>query len=651
MPATLDEMHAIAERSLALFEWYMHTNEVEDDDDLRGRALEVAREVSAAGLRFAAALAAANGSPELIPLVHSMTEPLLRASEYYDDGLSDVDRAIKSTLANAEVDAAVRALAQHHAPRFRVAAATGISPDTPAGLALLLVLARDAEPSVRKAARDKLGPERAPAWWSGLFDGEPIARLPRRGRARAEQAVKRVAELGDERWPKAEQIAEMVKELGFLPPPLVFEASRRLLGVDQSHQLRYRVGLLSCFLRQPAAGAPLLALLKAYGDRDDHYWLKEAVAAASGALPRARRHAMAVHLAMSVAELPPEAVTGGWPALVTEVAATLLPPSSDPTPLLEALLPILRAGDPSYNAYTLFNRIEGAGAEHKRVTSRIVELALGDDLAGWRLFSPRHETLLNRASIATRRAAAQRFLTSDEPSRVKWALAQLLGPCHDARRDGPRFAIVARCFADDRLRPNLDHTLAISFRRQRMRAGQATFDEALATLKAIDALWGGFGSVADDAARIEKAARRGLGDVLGPTSLRGPITSEEWSIYRELRATSSLSDRELSLALMCIPGGPRIPSDDAVVALAIERSKVERMYVLWTAWAIQASPTPGDVERLDAILPFAERTYGRSQVLEARDVVVAALGIAAQPEAAPPPPGGDDDEDDWDDDD
>ena len=219
--------------------------------------------------------------------------------------------------------------------------------------------------------------------------------------------------------------------------------------------------------------------------------------------------------------------------------------------------------------------------------------------------------------------------------------------------DDPRFR--KALWSSDKLRERICPLV-----RPALRAGGLEFSEAVNVMLIIDEVYGG---AVEHVRGFQRRAARNKGEeetaetyyqllqeriepYLGPAELRGPITEEEWRIYRAARDRHVFEDyHDWFMASVTLPPGPWQPED---------RLFFERMVAAWRGGdrslsrpiggALVDHPTVEDLPLFDELLAHEEESWSREFVQREKRQAMVQLGLLPSDEDE------DEDDEDYDDD-
>jgi hypothetical protein len=658
--ATPEELRRLARRAIAAVHLHFQGSSLVDDEEEERQNERF--QTALAALRYCAAMAVHLGATSLLDV---LVEALLAFPELHlvveDDDVHGLAGAVGRLLERgAQVTPEVSRLSASEDPRLRWHVARGLAPVGPEAIAVLEGLAADANADVRAEARGKLRERGEVPWWRGKLSRDPLPALSPEERARHAEALARISAILDEPSEKQDGLrAELVELAGTLPDAVMIDLGATLLrGIEGGWEAE--APLATRLASRPGSEEAIFGLLRVWTDADLSYHGVLLMKAALGALAGPRRGEVCWALARFALGASDEARDARRSAemMAAEIAGEAWPPGEDTEPLLDALLLVEPLAGSWHDriASALSRALRHPPAAPERMIQRAVEARLSGFPGRSAAFGAALQALLEAAPGQVLRATALAARDSDELDTVRWGVGQLLGQAWDAALDPPRPELVEALCGVPRMRAALltlhpQHRMAIAPLRRALRAGQLTYHEALTTVRAVGAIYGGLDTSglyesarpgAPERRRAEaederRQLREDLAPFLGPPELRGPPTDEEWSTLRALRRASSEHERYAALLNLCVPEGPTWhPEDRALVdeGLAAARAgKAEAVSLV--AEALTIKPQPGDLAILDELIALAadDDEYGPRQC---KLVVARALGAAAPPPAPAP---------------
>lgn len=566
-----------------------------------------------------------------------------------------------------------RAMATSPSADVRRALAEHLTPNAPDAIEVLQTLAQDPDRRVREEARKSLGPDLAPQWWTGLFVADPVARLGKGEAQRAAPALGRLKKLAEQRWfqVRKDEDKELTAIVRALPDVLAVELAESHL---KRPRIRFASGAVAAeMLKRPGAVEAFTRVITHQVERNEAhaYDLDTLVESAAKGVPDQQRIHVALALARIACKAPWHERSDHDADLVpwARVAGKLWPPRADPTPMIDLILGMEQPeeepepGTVDWVANGLSDNLKPTAKVLAPLFPRLFEAQLAGARGPWRPLRSDLRTWLDLAPVKMLREAALKGVRSDDPDVCQWALEQLLGRAHRPREDGQPLETVERFWSMPRTRAAmLDHH-ALRWKsvvplRRALREGTLDLEGAAAALSAIDHVYGGmahgvaFGVREPERAEAERGEhRKELKAYLGPRALHGPITDEEWRIYRSLRdaamrAGTVTTWRNVLTHFPVVPEGPWDPSDFAVIEHALAAPKKEPMCIAM-ALCINARVEHFPLwERLLAETPDPD---DRRWVRGARKHVHEALGIEPPARTAAQEQDDEDEDDGWDD--
>ncbi len=440
----------------------------------------------------------------------------------------------------------VSRLAEHPWGNVRYYVARSASPDTPAGVSALTRLCRDGDSVVKKTALERLRASRDVSFWQTAFSADPFAGLHPRAQKRLQKPVAVVCEAftpgeagrrGDDPRPGAtERYAEA---LAALPDRLVIDHARTVLP-GSGYRSPFAAVTLQALGARPDSMDTVLAMVPRWEHELSHrpgialYFQAVATTSPSNRVRCVLRLTRWAH----DAEQDADSALSMWSLLNEASLKSLWPPKRSPRPWITLLLE-LGEHAPSTAVQEGFSAI-GASRIPPDLRAKLLEhwvaqVDEGDDgpLTGYdptalaASLPPRSRRALVEEILRVRRSA----------EAMGWALEQITGPLHVARRDGSLEALRARLYADPGLRAVVlsSRRLARSFfdrvredlgARRITRASELTNALDVASVLAGNGHW--FEMYLSEAKT--RARSRGAED---PTV--APLTEDEWEVVRDLR--------------------------------------------------------------------------------------------------------------------
>jgi hypothetical protein len=641
-----DQVRELIQNSARLLARVDFATLAEGRDDPNHDLFLMARE----GLRCALTCASVLRDPTLLASVIQALNASERWWSEHGDGLDRVAlKALREVLgALQDVDAGVVELVEHERAEVREVVARELKPYTQWAREQLELLGHDVLTSIRKPAQEKLRKlGEVPVWW-GIFDSDPVPRLsPRQASPQGKRIVRIVQafDLHEELWTDNHWFI-LVEHLRALPEPLGAEVAERLLRAKSRRELR--ASLFSVvFLRQDAEaalGAWLVRWSQSGAPPKGTRMLGEGVAWH----PRRAIKLRAQLFAWLRSRERPAGSGESFRKLAAEVLGYSWPAGLDPTPLLDLMLE-LPADDGAHALDEILGHIlEQMDSLPDVLLKRAVEAQQQGFPRNWARLQQTFERIIERLSPRKLRPLARQALSSPNEQVVSWALRQLLTELHRTSQDGSRLGAIHRFWKDARLRSVLAkrHTaLVLPLLRRELRANQLSLPEACLTMACIKTFYGGFAPSPDRSPRTpaqESASRREerekVRDLLGPPSLRGPPTREEWAAFRTLRDrdafAESKKDEQYNFSELEIapPGKEWHPADRAFFTRAIKwwfETRNERLN-LQLLRAIATKPVRDDMFILEQLLQHADAN-GRRLGEQCRAIARKSLGLDVEP--------------------
>jgi hypothetical protein len=606
---TAEEIRRLIDRADAEFEAVEEEEERADEEGDDEAEMELSERSYAAGqvLVFCVEAAGWLGDPSFLRFLRRM------AGDGYadDDDVDKVAAAIGEILdRGVPVDDEVRRLARHPELRVRIAVAGHLSPKDEAAVRVLeSVATTDPSTYVREEARRRLGPAREIAWWEGKFSRDPLQGLSGPEAETLRGPLGTIGAILDlSHHDQGARSDELRAAVAALPGTLALDVADRLLTDPRRRGRDVDPGLFAHRVNLAPGALADLVHAWAFDEISSLRASQDAEKAAPLLEPEARRVA-ARHLFELALRLDRESEGA---KVAAAMARVLWPADVDLAPILEVLLAGLGEEEKLDGVESELARIFHRGdVEATSILPQVLDARVAGYPDAWARFGYSCDSLLALAPPTQLREAAERAVTREDGRTAAWGLTALAGRAHDPARDPPVPEVLARAYADPRLRAAIlrDRELlrrVVPLARADLRAGRLTFRQTADTLGAIGDLWGGIaqkpyrhpGSSEDYQAK----RRAELADYLGPASLHGSPTAEEWRTYRDLRA-EALRDGDHSTwwaALRIFPEGPWIPEDRALVPRALALAKaLDLAFIL--ACALSDRPEPAWLPILDEL--------------------------------------------------
>jgi hypothetical protein len=623
-----------------------------------------------AALHFGIEQAEALGDLGLVPRVIMALEEI---SFWNHDPIWPLQRATSSITTllarGARLTAATRPglewMAGADEPAVRTTVAAGLAPAGAEEIALLRRLAQDPVPEVRKAAREQLASVAPPAWWLGKFSTDPEARLLPEELARIRPTLtelSRLLDLPEHERTKDGGAGQLGKLADQLPDSLVLDLGRTLLARTSGRwHDRGQDWLLLRVLLRPGGSGCFLELLRIWaGDELQRFAAAQRSVNAFTAVPKARRlEVLADLLAVLAASSADEQLDyQSFPCWVAGIVAKAWPERTPVDPVVEL---VLAAAPPpaerhAHNgmAYQLHEAFEvkGATIASKELLERvIVHLRSARD----RLHSALATALdgLVRKGIPKRRwrqlcheVLADARATS---GALAWAMGEVTGLAHDARKDPPVAELMRGFVADPRYRGAILAHFALVPRalphlRPLLAGGQLPADGARFVVQWIDSLFGGavsppFTFGARRGGSREKERKKQVAEYeafLGGPEQRGPISDEEWRGYRVSRGPVKADTKNAQMLLDYLAPGPWDPEDWSFVMQFLELARSDDWWAMHVGGALAAKPCAAALPLIDELLErWVDSEWGRELEYH-RTIIGNALGLSAPASAAPP---------------
>jgi hypothetical protein len=652
--ATAEEIRAIAERAFEVLENSPSGfDDEEDDSSIEEEAAYVraapAFRAAREALRFVAAVAASLGDEALVPLV---ARALLVQDQWDSDGLSDTQEIGNSLAELLKIGAApteeIEELAEHHEAEMREAVAKGLRPRSAKATAILEKLAQDPLGEVRGPAREALAELREVPWWHGKFASDPVARLSPEEAERHKETLEVLSALLDKsRWELLQRDEELTRVIGALPDALAVEAARLVLASGD-----YLTSGLPCLgamlVARPGGMEALYQAIETWGQLP-HFFVRDTHVRMIADTPPEVRGPAALALARWAMDRPLSLRMehGGTPGIAAEIAASAYPPGADLRPIVDLMVreDDLPAHEHDWTAFHLRRALEAEGSALDTVADVLVEARLAGFKGRYGALSASRDLLL-RLPKERLRAAAEAAIQREDDETVGWGLARILREAHDPARDPAPLDMLRAFWGDPRLRrgllaEQLSRPALLVPLREGLRKGELEFEEAARAAEIIDDFWaclvtpfaflGPRESLRLETACAEKRAL--FADFLGPPSLHGPLTEEEWAAYRRARAQLPKWEYFTHLtALGVLPPGPWHPEDRAVLERCVTACEAHEPLIGAVAGVLAQKPAIEDLPTFHRLARLT-RSY-REELRDAYRVARAALGVRGGPEAA-----------------
>jgi len=649
MMATVAEIRALVERAFDVIDAYVSEDQGEPDpegplDDDRPQRAQAAFLAARDGLRYAASAAGQLGDPALLPLLSDVHEAL----EHWDDHADYYRHVVLAGVTEilrrgAAVDETVEKLAQHHAPSVRAAIAAGLRPHGGRAVAVLSALATDSSADVRTPAKAALAETGEVPWWLGKFASDPLVRLTPEEAAQHKEAIEEISKLLDvEPYRIHRHDEDFARLVTALPAPIAVEAAERALTAGGNRAGRLPL-LGAATISRPGGIDAFLRVCQAWG-KNRHFFVGDDHVRMIAGAPDDVRLAACLALARHAVSAPESVRTqqSGPVHIAAEIAGKAFPPGADLTPLLDLVLgcPAVPDRKIDWAIGGLNDALMREGADPTPIAGRLVEALLHGFPGPWKKLSTAVTHLVEGLPREALRAAAEEAARSDDDGTARWGLSSMLLAAHDPERDPEPLAMLRRLCEEPRFRKLLfedyrARAATVPLQREELRRGAFAFQEAASALGLIDGLWGrlitGLGALlAHPPEQVEKERaelRERFAAFLGPEALHGPITDEEWAIFRRARdGAAELAPRDWMTGLRILPPGPWHPADRAFVERAVEACEKEIPTLVYFA-AATLSEKP-DAELLPLFYRMLRAAPDQRDTL--RDYFVAArnaLGI------------------------
>jgi hypothetical protein len=543
---TAQELTEIARRAREALDLY---DEDDDPRDSWGQKYGERCFAAWAALRFVASAAPVLGVTSVLPDLAqgiSLTEESsldLRADRL-PSLLNDAFRMLTPLV--GAVTPELAELTRARSAVVRQTLASGLRPFDDAAVALLRGLAADPEPEVRVSARQSLGPDRAPPAWWGLVLDDPLVGLPSDEAAPLAAALAQALAIWETPPRKLAPAAELAEAVASLPELLLGPLAEQLL-LRRDLADDHMSALANLLISQVGSDEATLRLCRAWAYRDHYrHGAHQKAVASPGEIPTVRREAICLRLLDFVCEPLPERTTHRHLPFVEREAACIMiaalwPAEVSPRAVLEAVLgcPLERAAGESKRQYSIDPRdkLREVFARDDLDLSELLPLLLEardtDYPGAWESIPHTLKERLGRFDDPRKKAKALATLESGLFYERWHAMSFLIGEGHDPEQDPPVEDLLDRFYEDPMTRATFfaHHQLLprrLPRARAELRLGRLSFEEAKSVLKAIKGVEGGASSSVYD-------ERETSVEPSCPEDLRGPITAEEWEIYRALR--------------------------------------------------------------------------------------------------------------------
>jgi hypothetical protein len=613
------------------------------DEEEQEYGHDVSNRVIAAinALRFVAAAAPIFGATHLLPTLTRATTAVsgqgfesLRMEDLLAQGL---ERSIRGFT---EVTPALVALAREPKAEFRASLARSLRPFDDDARRLLSGLASDPVPEVRRPARARLGEVVAlPEWW-GLFQDDPFEGLADDRAEALSGALARAYEIWNRpryRLPPAE---ELVAVMVALPDQVALPLLEHILLREDlnAHQID---ALVQQILLRPGSEEALARLCRGWPGIDPGLRRQEQVVALRDQISAELRERLCRLLLAFLAEDQPEGDRPGRrdPRTCEEHAAAKLlealwPAELSPRPVLELSLgcPLEEASETPVRADRryAYRDLDALFRRSDLNLAPILPLVLEARSAGypgaWGATPHSLKNRVDQIAAPWTRERALELLEGGTADEQQGAMFYLVGKGHDPETDPSVGELLVRFYRNPATRASLfEHrgllTKLLPRCRTDLREDHLSFHEALSVLFLVDDFWEGLASSnrdedglgsAGDRRRAER--REALDEWLGPEELRGPITAEEWEIYRQRRLAEAWRVVPISEAYPwkpfgALPPGPWHSEDLTYVRRVVGRWKEElkpgcsAMFM-----ALREKPAPETDELLTEVVEKAVST-------------------------------------------
>lgn len=468
-----------------------------------------------------------------------------------------------------EVPGLAERLAGSRLQRVRLALAVALPPGGQSD-PILRLLAGDADPQVRAAAREKIASDDP---WGGAFpispEGHPQEVL---------EAAHAVLELPGYRVGKAVQ--EAVDAFAPLSDPLAVACWERLL----SHEYIGNDALQTwfpCLLERPGSGGALVRLVALYRQRGHAFFITSALKEVE--LAREVRQRAFSELLAGLRDLEREDRMSESAAEMrsprhelANIAAVIAPEDGDGGALLETILgssidaastPEPEGANDHHMHYmcSILSKILAGWTLDGALREALVEARRADQPGRWARVGPQLWNTLGRDPVLRERA--RRALDEGDENARSEAVSALLGTHFDPDEDGTREEVANALYDRPELRAAViwrARSLILPRAREDLEHGRLALDEALAVLSGTpageqsDAMW--------DAVRALRAEQLAGDDEMRRRALKAPAAL--------IRAGDGWEPSDLAYAREVSEQALRIEENDQLLAdliLALER--------------------------------------------------------------------------------
>lgn len=479
--------------------------------------------------RFAAVLLAADRRTDAIDTVVELRARVRGWESDWSHMIHVVGNALGALIARAGPDApAVVKLATSAEASERLLVAEHVPLATPEGVARVAALLGDADPDVREAARRRLPSHRTP-WWSAAFSQDPLPFLAPGQESELEPVLRAIVE----HFESGEGgLGPLLGALAELPTPLLFDVATRSFAAD-----RGSLALAGLVAARPGGTGVAWELLA--GVR----WLFQVFRADAIGLLAGQSPEENAEIALRFIDLLLEAEApdddGELGSYLARQLVEEWPLQVDPSALVDRV----RAHPDSDHAEVLLGVIARSAELAAPWAARLLEERLTEAAEATRLFGYGAAAVIAAAPASVVRPFAERGLAV--AAARTWAVAELLGRCHDPQHDPP-VGVLARTWAED-------ESLSAAVRATRP---ELITDWLLARLRRGEA------SLADVSALrrrdLEAAPRRRRRTTTTPVSApveAVALTRDDWAEIRRVR-TAALAAGQWSPAEVASSLGP-----------------------------------------------------------------------------------------------
>ena len=574
------------------------------EDESENATWEIANAALLFGLRVTGQL----GGPALAGTFASAALELSNV-DYDSGGLGYVGvTAITKYVRQLGIDSPLAILADARSSDIRQAVAEGLDVTRPKDLALLMKYFASSDGIVSAAARKVLEEGGTATWWLGRFATDPTQQMSDEPEVQARVRAWAEAFSKLSSYPRPKESA-LLKPFRRLPPSLRSSAAEAVLNVVLAH--RQLELARECLETEGGRRALNATIAQAENDNTQRWTLEQVVAECSESARQAIADAQ-----LEFIEQASPASWGDWDNAL-QGATSILKKVWDASWPIERIMKLLLRTDlpDTLHLGAIAECLDGtqaAGAWQGRFEELLIA---GFPGSGYPLES-RVVSFLDALPRAELRALTERALRADAESAKTWALGHLIGDVYSRQRDGTREALVGRLCADPHFRALIieDSTLvrrSLVVLRRELLAPAMPLQARARVMVEIGALNEELNPLSSPGGWLDlKHHRPSAGAPRSATEAdlkdartwsphhHGPLTREEWAVFRNQRDALVLRGKtpELRLVSRLLPLDPT--GDD--------RRFVERL----VERALQDEPDDQESVRMEAfgaLLTFRRR--------------------------------------------